>query len=112
MPIAATIAGRTLGPRSVTLSARQIMAFAAGTDDRNPRYFDDTAQPPAAPPLLSVSLEWPLLVALRARLSGAAVDELRRGVHASHDLTVHRLPVAGETLRTTATVVALERRPS
>lgn len=111
MPISATLAGHTAGPRIVTLSARQIMAFAAGTDDRNPRYFDDTSGPPVAPPLLAVSLEWPLLVALRAALPGARADELRRGVHASHDLTIHRLPVAGETLRTTATVVALERRP-
>ncbi|HLZ69192.1 MAG TPA: MaoC/PaaZ C-terminal domain-containing protein [Dehalococcoidia bacterium] len=112
MPIAATIAGRTLGPRSVTLSARRIMAFAAGTDDRNPRYFDDTAEPPLAPPLLAVSLEWPLLVALRGELPGASAEELRRGVHAAHDVRFHRLPRAGETLRTTATIVALQRRPS
>ncbi len=112
MPISAAIAGRTLGPREVTLSARRIMAFAAGTDDRNPRHFDDTAGPPLAPPLLAVSLEWPLLVALRAELPGTAAQELRRGVHASHDVTIHRLPAAGETLRSTATVVALDRRPS
>ncbi len=112
MPISATIVGRTLGPRSVTLSARRIMAFAAGTEDRNPHYFDDTAAPPLAPPLLAVSLEWPLLVALRAELPGTGRDELRRGVHAAHDVTFHRLPRAGETLRSTATIVALERRPS
>jgi acyl dehydratase len=112
MPISAAAVGRTLGPREVAPSARRIMAFAAGTDDRNPRYFDDTAGPPLAPPLLAVSLEWPLLVALRTELPGAGADELRRGVHAAHDVTIHRLPVAGETLRTTATVVAIERRPS
>jgi acyl dehydratase len=112
MPISAAAVGRTLGPREVALSARRIMAFAAGTDDRNPRYFDDTAGPPLAPPLLAVSLEWPLLVALRTELPGAGADEVRRGVHAAHDVTIHRLPVAGETLRTTATVVAIERRPS
>ncbi|HEY7294018.1 MAG TPA: MaoC/PaaZ C-terminal domain-containing protein [Dehalococcoidia bacterium] len=112
MPISTTLAGRMLGPRSVLLSARRIMAFAAGTADRNPRYLDDTGAPPLAPPLLSVHLEWPLLVAVRGELSGASVAEMRRGVHASHDVTFHRLPRAGETLRTTATVVALERRPS
>src|SRR5581483_8733025 len=112
MPISAALAGRTLGPREVTLSARRIMAFAAATDDRNPRYFDDTGGPPIAPPLLAVSLEWPLLVALRADLPGVSAAELRRGVHAAHDVTIHRLPAAGETLRTAATVVALERRPS
>src|SRR5581483_12298359 len=62
--------------------------------------------------LLAVSLEWPLLVALRADLPGVSAAELRRGVHAAHDVTIHRLPAAGETLRTAATVVALERRPS
>src|SRR5579871_2522401 len=112
MPISAAVVGRSLGPREVMLSARRIMAFAAGTDDHNPRYFDDTADPPIAPPLLAVSLEWPLLLALRTALPGTSAEELRRGVHASHDVTIQRLPAAGETLRTTATVVALERRPS
>lgn len=112
MPISAALVGRTLGPREVVLSARRIMAFAAGTADRNPHYFDDTAGPPLASPLLAVALEWPLLVALRSEQPGTSAAELRRGVHASHDVTIHRLPGAGETLRTTATIVALERRPS
>lgn len=113
MRIPAEILGRAVGPRSVTLSPRRIMAFAAATGDRNPRYFDDTgAEPLIAPPLLSVSLEWPLIVALRTALADVSADALRRGVHATHDVTFHRPARAGETLHTTATVVAVEQRRS
>jgi acyl dehydratase len=113
MPIPAALVGTRAGPRSVTLSARRIMAFAAGTGDRNSCYFDDTGpEPVVAPPLLSVFLEWPLIVALRGALAEVRPDEVRRGVHATHDLVFHRLARAGETLHTTATIVALEQRPS
>jgi acyl dehydratase len=39
-----------------------------------------------------------------------SADELRRGVHATHDLTVHRLVQPGDVLTTTATVTAIEQR--
>ena len=113
MPISASIAGRGTAPHTETLTVRRIMAFAAATADRNPRYFDDTgAEPLAAPPLISVSLEWPLVLDLRTSIAGATSAELRRGVHATHDVTFHRLARAGERLTTTGMVAALESRPS
>ncbi len=113
MPIPAAIVGQRLGPRSVTVTPRMIMAFAAATGDRNPRYFDDTrSEPLVAPPLLSVSLEWPLVLGMRSCIPEVTPEEARRGVHATHDATFHRLPRAGETLVTTATVVSVEQRPS
>ena len=113
MPIPATLVGQSLGPRSVTLTSRRIMAFAAATGDRNPRYFDDTdAAGVVAPPLLAVYLEWPMLVGMRGAFAAVDPAELRRGVHATHDAIFHRLARAGETLHTTATIVSLDQRPS
>ncbi|MHB8574134.1 MAG: FAS1-like dehydratase domain-containing protein [Dehalococcoidia bacterium] len=112
MPIPSGCVGLTIGPRTATLTARQIMAFAAATQDMNPRYFDDAgAGGPrlvVAPPLLSVSLEWPLVLGVRPLIPAATAAELRRGVHATHDMLFHRLPRAGETLTTTGRLVAIE----
>jgi acyl dehydratase len=112
MPIPASLVGSMLGPRSIALTPRFIMAFAAATGDFNTCYFDDTRDAVVAPPLLAVSLEWPLVLGLRASIPEATEAELRRGVHATHDLTVHRLPRAGETLFTSGTVVSLARQPA
>ncbi len=112
MPIPASLVGHTLAPRSLTLTARFVMAFAAATGDDNACYFDDTRQVVVAPPLLAVSLEWPLVSGMRAGIPEATEAELRRGVHATHDLTVHRLPRAGETLTTRGTVVSVSRQPA
>jgi len=112
MPIPATAIGRTAGPRTVTVSARRSMAFAAATGDCNRRYFDDTGAELVAPPLLSVHLEWPLVVELRRALPGITPAEVSRGVHAMHDVTFHRLIRAGESVTTTGAIVGLERRPA
>ncbi len=61
-----------------------------------------------AHPLFPVCYEWPLALDVRAK---ALPDDVAvRGVHATHRLTLHRPPRAGDRLRTTATVSALERR--
>src|SRR5204863_729016 len=51
---------------------------------------------------------WPVAVALRAKAIDAALAPL--GVHALHHLRVHRTPRAGDGLRTTAAVTAVQRR--
>jgi acyl dehydratase len=63
-------------------------------------------------PLLSVCVEWPVVVRANAELSGEHLraDERRRGVHATHDLVIHRLPVADDELATIATVEAVQAR--
>jgi acyl dehydratase len=60
-------------------------------------------------PLFPVCYEWPAALALRAVLPPAVT---RRGVHATHDLRLGRLPRAGDRLRTTATVIRVAPRPS
>lgn len=112
MPIDTGVVGLALGPVRSELSVRQVMAYAAGVPDRNPRYFDDTRpEPVPAPPLFGVSLEWvlrvPLIEALRL-----GPEEARRVVHATHDVTLHRPARAGDTLTTLGRIVGVEaRRP-
>lgn len=53
--------------------------------------------------------EWPAALAVREALPPAVAA---RGVHATHDLRLRRLPRAGDRLRTTATVVGVAPRRS
>jgi len=107
--IPAAAVGITVGPREHEIDARWLMAYAAALGESAPEYFD-TARPDGilAHPLFPVCYEWPLALDVRAK---ALPDDVAvRGVHATHRLTLHRPPRAGDRLSTTATVAALERR--
>ena len=109
MHIPASVVGATAGPREQAVDARWLMAYAAALGEDGPEYFD-TTRPEGilAHPLFPVCYEWPLALDLRAK---TLADEIAvRGVHATHRLVLHRPPRAGDRLRTTATVAALERR--
>ena len=109
--IDAGIVGLSVGPLASTVDARWLMAYAAALGATDPRYYD-TATPdgPLAHPLFPVCYEWPAALALRAR----AIDDAlaARSVHATHALLLHRPPRAGDSLRTTGRVIAVERRRS
>ena len=107
--IPAAAVGITVGPREHEIDARWLMAYAAALGESAPEYFD-TSRPDGilAHPLFPVCYEWPLALDVRAK---ALPDDVAvRGVHATHRLTLHRPPRAGDRLSTTATVAALERR--
>jgi acyl dehydratase len=103
------IVGVTVGPIAHDIDARWLMAYAAGLGETDARYYDTVASGGPAPhPIFPVCYEWPVLLAVRAR---ATPDEVAiRSVHATHDLTVHRPPRAGDVLRTTARVTGLAHR--
>ena len=107
--ISSSIVGITAGPREHEIDARWLMAYAAALGEEAPEYLDTTrAGGVLAHPLFPVCYEWPLALDVRAK---ALPDEVAvRGVHATHRLTLHRPVRAGDRLRTTATVAALERR--
>jgi acyl dehydratase len=107
--IPASVVGTTVGPREQEVDTRWLMAYAAALGESAPEYFDTTrAGGLLAHPLFPVCYEWPLALDLRAK---AVPDDVAvRGVHATHHLTLHRPPRAGDRLRTTASVTALERR--
>ena len=107
--IDAGIVGLHVGPVACSLDARWLMAYAAAVGETDPRYYDTTAPGgPVAHPLFPVCYEWPVAVALRAKAVDASLAP--RGVHTFHALTIHRPPRAGDSLRTTARVTAVQRR--
>ncbi len=95
------------------IDVRWTMAYAAGLGDILPCYLD-TQRPKGvvAHPLFPVCFEWPILVAMQGdeRNVSLTEDERLRGVHATHDLILHRIVRAGDSLITRATVVGVERR--
>jgi acyl dehydratase len=104
----AKIAGLQVGPTAVTVDARWLMAYAAALGETDPRYYDTLAPDgPAAQPLFPVCYEWPLVQALRAKAMDDAVA--RRGVHAFHNLVLHRPLRAGDSLRASARVARVQR---
>jgi acyl dehydratase len=96
------------GPTAITTEARWLMAYAAALGESDARYYDTTAPAgPVAHPLFAVCYEWPLAQTLRTK----AMDEdvARRGVHAFHNLVIHRPPQAGERLRVSAKVIGVQK---
>ena len=89
MKIPVGLVGTTVGPLTQEIDARWIMAYAAGLGETDPVYLDTLRPDGLVPhPLFPVSYEWPVAVESRARQLG---DEISlRGVHATHDLTLHR----------------------
>lgn len=109
-PIDAGIVGLTIGPIATALDARWLMAYAAAVGETDARYYDTTTPGgPVAHPMFPVCYEWPAALALRAKALETALAPL--GVHALHTLTVHRPARAGDSLRTSAQVTAVQRRP-
>ena len=111
MKISAGILGTAIGPREAEIDARWLMAYAAALGETAPEYLDTTRPAGiAAHPLFPVCYEWPLAVEVRVKT--LAREIALRGVHVSHDLTIHRPPIAGARLLTTATITQVEPRPA
>jgi len=110
MAIPTTLAGMKLEPVVHEVDERWTMAYAAALDDHLPRYLDTTGPGSVvAHPLFSVCPEWPVIVRSRSlseRL-GITRDEVLTGVHASHDVVVHRLVRPGDVLSTSLEIVGV-----
>lgn len=81
MPISSQAVGSTTTLPITEISARRILAYAAGIGDTNARYLDDAA--PAgivAHPAFCVALEWPAAVVLREQ-SPHVFPEGRHHIH-------------------------------
>ena len=108
--IPTSLVGRRVGAQTTFVDARWTMAYAAGIGDPAPAYLDTTATGGVvAHPLFPVCVEWPVIVA-----AGHAIPELglvaargAAGLHATHDLTVHRLIRPDEPLTTGLTVIGV-----
>ena len=95
LAIGPELVGAAAGPLEQEIDARWLMAYAGALGETDPRCFDTiTASGPVAHPLFPVCYEWPLALALRDQAVGDAIAPL--GVHATHDVAIHRPPRAGE----------------
>ena len=112
MPLNTRLVGKSTDPFVHSVSDRWLMAYAAGIGDMNPRYLDTGAQTVVAHPMFPVCLEWPAVLAA-GRLPGheaSTAKERARGVHAAHDVRIHRPIRAGMRLVTRATVAGIEAK--
>ncbi|TMA60284.1 MAG: hypothetical protein E6J80_02490 [Deltaproteobacteria bacterium] len=113
MPLSSATVGTLGEPLVHEIDARWTMAYAAGLGDTLPCYLD-TRRPEGvvAHPLFPVCFEWPVILGLRGHAGHKSLtaDEQVRNVHATHDLTLHRLVRPGDRLTTRATIVGVERR--
>jgi len=111
MPLNSSIVGSSGESFTSEIDARWTMAYAAGLNDLLPCYMD-TLRPDGilAHPMFPVCFEWPVILGMREIPSGMTLDEARRGVHASHDLTIHRAIRPPVRLHTRATIAAIENR--
>lgn len=111
MPMSSAQVGRSSKRFHAVAEPRWLMSYAAGLGDTSPAYFDTTGDIQAHP-VFPVCPEWPVILDAR-NIEGAAslsLEESQRGVHATHDVVLHRPVRAGEALYTTATVVAVQAR--
>lgn len=89
---------------------RWTMAYAASIRDHLPAYLDTTRPDGVvAHPVFPVCPEWPVIVASRDGSAAAGVSpaEVLTSVHATHDLTIHRLVRPGDALRTSMEMVGM-----
>ena len=113
MPISSEIVGRVGEPVVHTIDARWTMAYAACLGDLTPEYLDTRVRPDVlAHPLFPVCYEWPLFLDPRCMPTDLPGEERVRGVHFTHDVTLHRPIRAGLELTTQATLVKVEARRS
>ncbi len=103
VPLRADVVGSASAPFRHQVDLRWVLAYSAGIHDRADAVFSSSA---VAHPLFPVCLEWPAILDTRA--AGLTREESSKGVHASHDTTLHRPIRPGDELVTTAAIVGAE----
>ena len=115
MPLPASLIGIATEPVIHPVDSRWLMAYAASIGSHDACYLDTRRDGGVVGhPLFPVCLEWPAVLALRDRLlsAGLTSEEAARGVHYTHDLTVHRLARPGDRLSTTARLASVSAKRS
>ena len=110
MPVPAALLNMSLTPVVHDIDERWVMAYAAALGDHSDRYLDTTRRDGVvAHPLFPVGPEWEAIVASRSMSEplGMTRAEVLTGVHATHDLTVHRLVRPGDRLSTQLSIVGV-----
>ena len=113
MPIASSIVGAASEPAASEIDTRWTMAYAAALGDALPCYMDTLAMGQfVAHPMFPVCFEWPMMVAMRRLFENSSLTapEAMRGVHATHDMIIHRPIRPPERLVSRLTVAGIEAR--
>jgi acyl dehydratase len=113
MPLSSDTVGASGETLRSVIDARWTMAYAAGLGDARPEYLNTRARADVlAHPLFPVCFEWPAFLSTRHLPIDDTLsrEERLRGVHASHDLVLHRPLRAGVELETRATISRVEQR--
>lgn len=111
MPMNSACAGKRGKRFAQVADARWLMSYAAGLGQSASRYLD-TTKGIVAHPLFPVCLEWPVILDVPniEHAGGMDAAERGRGVHALHDLHIHRPIMAGDALFTTLSLIGVEQR--
>ena len=102
MPISTDIVGRKGEPLTQVIDSDWIAAYAAAVG----------APTATAHPLFPVCFEWPIFLDSRHMPTDLTPNDLFKGVHATHDLVLHRPIRAGTQVTTTATIASVKSRRS
>jgi acyl dehydratase len=100
--ISSDIVGRTGEPITHEIDNDWVTACAAAVG----------ASARTSHPLFSVCFEWAIFLHPRHMATGLTPGDLFRGVHATHDVAVHRPVRAGMRVTTTPTITSVESRRS
>ncbi len=113
MPLASSIVGLASESVASNIDTRWTMAYAAALGDSRAAYFDSLRpEQLIAHPMFPVCFEWPLIVGMRGLFRDNALtdEEAMRGVHATHDLIIHRPIRPPERLSSRLQIAGVERR--
>ncbi len=102
VPISSDIVGRTGEPVTHEIDSDWVTAYSAAVG----------APSGTTHPLFPVCFEWPIFLDSRHMPTGLTPSELFRGIHATHDVAVHRPVRAGMSVTTTATTTSVGSRRS
>lgn len=100
MPVNASALGTRFAERTVAVTPRMMLAYAAGIGQTGAWTFDDDDDGFVAAPQFCISLEWPTVSHPDVReLLGLTPGEMLRALHVGQDSFFHRPIVAGDRLR-------------
>ncbi len=109
MPLLSSAVGLELGPVSVTVTTRSMLAFAAAIGDTGDTTLDDADDRRfMASPCYVAALEWHLASAIdKSGPLGLSADEALREVHAGQDTQFRRAIRSGDRLQIKGTITGV-----
>ncbi|MFX0152426.1 MAG: MaoC/PaaZ C-terminal domain-containing protein [Candidatus Hodarchaeota archaeon] len=110
MEIDSTFVGTSLKKYSCKVNWRDIMNYAAATEDNNQKYFDDEKEEGiVAPPMFAVSKSWPILENLSQFIEAYdfPTELFFTIVHYTEHLKIHRLIKPGDELEFKGKIAAI-----